>query len=622
MPKQSAARSSERVAPRSRAGAAPPPSLDVPAAESTALATRLLFFSLVILAACRGLVSLLDNMYIWSLNPPRFLPGVVGWIGWAIAALALLPAIGRRADPALARAGEACARGVLGPTVAAMLAALLVWMIPDRLHFVGDFIVRLGAARENISATTLFPQAMPLDLFLHHTLPQVMAGAMHVDPLDAERIVGAFEAAILALLAVAFARALELHGAAALVTVAATALGGWLALFTGYGKAFRELSVVVLAVAAFGVRLVRSGRGIVPLGLAVAVGLALHRSGVGLLPAYAVALALAFRRHGETLARRPFATGLGIAIPAVTLALATPKIFGVIRAADALHFAPAGGGWAQALAAAIAPAHLREIANSVLVMSPLAMPALVAAFAKPRATRDGTSVVLLALAIPFLVAMILIHPRQGSFRDWDDFAPTAVAIGALAAAVIAHRIAGPPARPTSRPTHRNTLALAVTLAALVPTVQWMWLEHDLHAGLARVHAYLSEPPARAEADRTLAWDYLGTRLAWADSLDASADAYAHAAEITPTPRLLYTWAKAEAQREHYTESRAILERLTARADTWAGAWGALAFVSQQLRDTVAARMAAARALALDPNDPLARDVIHDLGNGPATPARP
>ena len=125
---------------------------------------------------------------------------------------------------------------------------------------------------------------MPLDLFLHHTLPQVMAGAMHVDPLDAERIVGAFEAAILALLAVAFARALELHGAAALVTVAATALEGWLALFTGYGKAFRELSVVVLAVAAFGVRLVRSGRGIVPLGLAVAVGLALHRSGVGLLP--------------------------------------------------------------------------------------------------------------------------------------------------------------------------------------------------------------------------------------------------------------------------------------------------------------------------------------------------
>jgi hypothetical protein len=260
------------------------PAVAAPADEFAARAARLLFFSLVVLAACRALVSLLDNMYAWSLNPPRFLPVAVGWIGWGIAALALVPAIGRRADPALARAGEACARGVLGPTVAAILAALLVWTIPDRLHFVGDFIVRLGAARENISATTLFPQAMPLDLFIHHSLPQAMAGALHVDPLDAERVLGALEAAILALLAVAFARALDLRGTAALVAVTATALGGWLAIFTGYGKAFRELSVVVLAVAAFGVLLVRSGRGIVPLGLAVAVGLALHRSAIGLLP--------------------------------------------------------------------------------------------------------------------------------------------------------------------------------------------------------------------------------------------------------------------------------------------------------------------------------------------------
>ena len=243
-------------------------------------------------------------------------------------------------------------------------------------------------------------------------------------------------------------------------------------------------------------------------------------------------------------------TGLGVAIPAVTLALAAPKILGIIRTADALHFAPSGGGFAQMLAAAIAPAHLGEIANSVLAMSPLAAPALVVAFTRAGGKRDGENTVLLALAIPFIVAMVLIHPRQGSFRDWDDFAPTAVALGALAAAVIAHRIGPPTSGPTSRPMSRNGLALAVTLAALVPTVQWMWLEHDLHAGLARVHAYLSEPPARPEADRTLAWDYLGTRLAWLDSLDASAEAYAHAAGITPT-RACHTWAKAEAAREHY-----------------------------------------------------------------------
>ena len=188
--------------------------------------------------------------------------------------------------------------------------------------------------------------------------------------------------------------------------------------------------------------------------------------------------------------------------------------------------------------------------------------------------------------------------------------------------MIAHRIAGPPARPTSRPTHRNTLALAVTLAALVPTVQWMWLEHDLHAGLARVHAYLSEPPARAEADRTLAWDYLGNtprvgrqprrlrgrvRPRRRDHADAALAL--HLGEGRGPARALHRIAR---------DPRAA----DGAGGYLAGAWGARASSSQQLRDTVAARMAAARALALDPNDPLARDVIHDLGNGPATPARP
>jgi tetratricopeptide (TPR) repeat protein len=392
-----------------------------------------------------------------------------------------------------------------------------------------------------------------------------------------------------------------------MVAVATAMLGGWLGLFTGYGKAFRELSVVVLAVAACGVLLARSGRGIVPLGLAVAIGLTLHRSALGLLPAYAVALTLGLRRHGAVLARRPLVTGLGLALPAAALALTAPKILGVMRSTDALHLAPAGGGIAQMLAAAVAPDHLREIANLVLALAPLAVPAAIVALAPASAERDGAGGVLLALAAPFVLALLVVHPRQGSFRDWDDFSPAAVALGALAARGLARAIGAAAAR--------AGLALAVTLAALAPTVQWLWLEHDLAAGMARVRAYLEEPPARSAGDRTLAWDYLGTRYAWLDSLDASADAYGRAAAITPTPRLLYDWAKAEAARERYDTSRAVLERLTARADTWAGAWGALAFVALQQRDSLAARAAADRALALDPHDAMASEVMRDLGGG-------
>ena len=578
-------------------GGAPERSGDGPGTRAAA-ALRIALAALIL---ARAVAPLEPGTAWWGLDHARYLPALPGWGLLLLAALALSPRVTRPIEPALRRLGDTIARGAPGVALVAVAAAALAWALPDRLYFVGDFQGRLGAAENSITATSVFPQAMPVDLLLHYDLPRFIHTGFNLDILTAERVLGALEAAALGALAVGLARALGLEGAAALAVMAATLFGGWLGLFTGYGKSLRELVVVVAAVATFGVMVARSGRAIVALGLAVASGLTLHRSALGLLPAGAVAMTIGLRRHAS-LRRARFPIALGVGAPLLTLALMAGKIVAAMRATDAPHLA-LGSGVGPWLAAALAPDHLREVANVVLALAPLAVAgAAVAAFALPR--RDGSGVVLLALALPFAALLLLVHPRQGMFRDWDVFSPAAAALAILAALPLGRALSGGASR--------GGLAFAAALAALVPTVQWLWLEHDLPAGFARIRAYLAGPPVYSVPDRTLTWDYLGTRLKWLDSLDASAAAYAHAAALTPSPRLLFLWAQAEAVRKDYEQSRTILVRLAGEAADWGQAWGALAFVSQQLRDTTGARAAAARALALDPDDELARQVMRAL----------
>src|SRR5262249_27854056 len=160
----------------------------------------------------RALLPLAHSMRGWGLDHARFLHALPGWGLLAIAAIALVPRIGRLLDPALERAGAAIARGAAWPYFVFALLALALWLLPDELQFVGDFIVRLGAATEHIPTATLFPQALPLDLLIHYDLPRRVASVSALDVLATERLLGLVEAIAMALLAVRFARALGFAG--------------------------------------------------------------------------------------------------------------------------------------------------------------------------------------------------------------------------------------------------------------------------------------------------------------------------------------------------------------------------------------------------------------------------
>ena len=50
----------------------------------------------------------------------------------------------------------------------------------------------------------------------------------------------------------------------------------------------------------------------------------------------------------------------------------------------------------------------------------------------------------------------------------------------------------------------------MTIAVCVTTTLFgLWLAHDKERGLARVQAFLVEPPGLSEVERSKTWDFLG-----------------------------------------------------------------------------------------------------------------
>jgi Flp pilus assembly protein TadD len=94
--------------------------------------------------------------------------------------------------------------------------------------------------------------------------------------------------------------------------------------------------------------------------------------------------------------------------------------------------------------------------------------------------------------------------------------------------------------------------------------------------------------------------------------DRSAAAFARAAEIAPSPKILRAWAVAELTRGDLTTARRIYRRLTERAPDHPTAWGELATVSLRMGDSTAARGEARRALEVRPDDRQALRVLQLL----------
>jgi len=581
-----------------------------PAARSPA-STLAVWIVLALIAILHVVAAGIPGRWFWGIDALRDLPAW-GWLLWAACALTLVPAVG----VALAERLRALGRALDRPLPFLLLClggAALVLLLPDRVQFVGDFLLRQGASEEQLPSESLFPQALPLDLFLHVHLPVWMSANFHWTANVTSRLVDAAEAAGLAALAILFARRVAPRGPGLAATAAIVFWGGWLILFTGYSKSFSEMALLTLAAGVCGWDALRGRRsGYFWLCVVVTAALALHRSAIGFLPALGYVSWDVLRSDGKRAKKSAGVPAwLPLLLPAVALAIAVPKILHSATTLDTGHFSGQGKGILGVVARTIAPGHMLDFLNVVLLTVPLVPLALLRApRASTPAARAGREwIFLVLLGLPFWVLGLVIHPSQGLARDYDVYGFAGIALAMVVAARWGRGWAGLPEAARWSP--------AVIAGTAVPVLCLMLVQTDLDRGLARVRSLADGPPVRDYVERAKMREFLGGRLYRLKRFQEATGEYGKAVELAPSPNILAAWGMA-AQRagDAATEERAFItmlqrapeDRLAIRAVAFTG----LARIQYQRGEKGKANELVTAALACDPNYPPARDLAKRL----------
>jgi hypothetical protein len=407
-------------------------------------------------------------------------------------------------------------------------------------------------------------------------------------------VLGAAEAALLALLGRRFADRCGLRGAASLAVAGAIVAGGGLALFAGYSKPTVEVGLLAVTIAVFGTEAIRDGQGLLAVTLAFAAALGFHRSAISLLPGVLAIGTLAVRRHGMRAQRHEVIAGAAVLV--LTLAFFVPRLWQLFTAFDLAtnftsHEVRAQGG---PLAAAFSSLRLLDLANLALLHVPLIL-TLPVTLRVPRSaplppgTPDRSVLAgLAALFLGHLPALLFVDVTQGPFRDWDAHAGAFAALGVLVAAALARFLAAGRGR---------GLASAALLAALGSTLTLVIAQHDLEGGLHRARAFLAGPPARTESQRLATLDFLGLRCLRLERFGESADAFTALAADAPHPRALILRGTASLLAGRDAPARDAFAMLAARDSTQPVAWFGLWLAASRTGDSLVAKDAERRVLA-------------------------
>lgn len=544
-------------------------------------------------------------MGLWGLGIQRFLSPLEAWVPWTLAAAALVPPLAVRAAPTWSSYGEALReRPGLALATAGLIAAALVWLLPDRVLWVGDSLLRLGGLKAAQAPETISPQALPLDVWLHYQLPHALMNRQWLDPEASVRLPGALEAALLAALAGAFALALETSAAGRAAAMAVAFFGGSLCLMTGESKAFAEIALAVAATSALGLRALRGGGlALALLGAVVAAALLAHRQALGLVPAWLLACGFALARGAGNRRTIGWAAA-ALVLPAATLALLAGKLWHTLGSYDLPHnFLPEHGGGVGPL---FAPTRLLDLASALLMLAPLALaipllwPGRSALAREPEGRARNEWTFLLVLAGPLVLVALLARPPQGLIRDWDGLAAAGLALSLMAAWQIARVLRAP---------SRAWLAAPVSLVAAAFTLSWLLHYHDPPQAIRRVRALLLEPPPRPPAERSRAWEFLAWHESRNERWDAAAEAFDSASALGTTPRMLSQWAMAETMRKNYAQARTLYQRAVAIDSNSTVGWTGVAVAAIWFEDWDDGERAARQLQRLAPHDPKTREIL-------------
>lgn len=566
-------------------------------------ATRATWSVLLILVLLRAVTAFLPSMWAWGVNLQRFLAPIPAWLPWALTAATLHPAIAARIERRLDHVGDGWLRGRRRWLVG-LAAGALVWSLPDRTWMTGDFFIREAASWSG-GRIISFTEALPLERLLFRDIPRLFTALSSVEPNVVPRAIGALAAGALAVTALTIAADWTLKGSAALVAAATIFFGGYLCAFTGLGKP-AALVGLLTAVALLGaMRLAREGRGGGLLGTSVGIALLVHRSALTLIPVWAVAVAIAFRRRAPD---QPPGRSRWLALlpPLVCGLPVAPIVWEIVLRYDLpYHVAPADLASPGILGAAFAPLHLADLANLLLFFSPV-LPIAAGVVLSTGVRRPFTSDGLLAalLALVFVPVLLLVHPRQGIFRDLEVFAPAGVAIALLGARAIGRCLPANRLHPVIVP--------ALLAAVAMPAFQVLMLFHDPAAGFARTRSFATEAPTRPDRELGQVWDFLAYRAFRLGDWDRAVEASAQSVRYAPHPRALLMYAIARTYVGDHLGAESLYVALAERTPDDPLVWVGLGGAAQRVGDRVQTARALGRLNAYAPDGREARAIRRHL----------
>jgi Flp pilus assembly protein TadD len=562
------------------------------------LAVLLIWVALALLVLARIAALASPGMEFWSQNTGRFLPPAISW-PLEIALLAsLLPPVARQVVAWLDAIGNSLVGRDRRPALLLIVLAMwVVWLLPDQTHFTGDFLLKESSASQPGDPSSLFPQALPLDLALHNRLPRYLADRGILPIALESRILGCIEAGILMALALRFIRVLKISGATAASIIAVTVFGGYFSLFCGYNKSVTELVLCGVAIGTWGISVLAAADDPFPLGVAAGLAIAMHRSGVALVPAALFpALTILFRKED----RRRNDALLAVAIPVVILGLTLPAslqawttldVHRLLRWPAMGHQGPAAGPIVDAL-------------NALGLLVPTGVIIVPMVLARSSSTTRALNILLAAQLLPLLLGLVFLAPPQGMFRDWDMFAGMA----AMAAVGLASRLSGEGALPKKW----RWLTVAIALAALVPTIELMIVQSDVSRGLARVEAFATQKPAKSEDVLGRTWGFLAMRYWQIGNMERAAGSADSAAARAPSKMILTLLAAADEASGRFDKARSDYRRALERDSLDWRNWIGLAEVSLQVGDTSEATAALQAALKIHPNAQAALELLRQV----------
>jgi len=535
-------------------------------------------------AAARAVTSFIPSMWPWGINVQRFLDPTLAVTTWAIVACTFVPAVGERMAASLTRWGDRLVDSRVARWAMMLGAAALVWTLPDRTWFTGDFLLRQGYS-ESGSFTGNFRQSLPLELFLDRTLPHWFPSHEGFLPNQAMRVLGAVSAAALVAFAVRLARAWNFRGAAAAVSVCLVSLGGYLTLFTGLGKPQAVLAVLFVIFVYFATASLYRPRLALGVGLSVAIALLTHRSSLAILPAWGWTVTQLWRGHSGTKGRR--AAVLLAAIPPLLVMFATaPALYRIVAGFDlAHHLQPASLRGRGLFAAAFDPFHLADLANILMIYVP-ALAVLPVALAARPASDDGRRrdrLLLWVLLISCLPILLFIHPIQGVFRDLDVFLLPGVAVALLLAHATGLALAE-----RRWPAWVATVLVATTIAS---SVQWLAHFNDSARGMRRAMAFATESPRRPPDELAQLWDLIGYRAFRMKDWPTAVRASVATVELAPHERTWLMLAIAYTYARDHRAAQALYLRLSGMYAESPVVWLGVLGESLRLGDVQAAQRA-------------------------------